>query len=63
MIRAGPRLLAAILPSTGGALAHSAQDIGYLKALYNGANALKLWMQKSLAAERMARGSAGASNP
>ena len=37
--------------------APSTQDIGYLKALYRGNNALKLWMQKSLVAERMARGS------
>jgi hypothetical protein len=43
--------------------APGAQDIGYLKALYNGNNALKVWMQKSLVAERMARGSAGAPKP
>ena len=30
--------------------------MGYLSALYRGNNALKLWMQKSLVAERMARG-------
>ncbi len=30
------------------------EDVGYLKALYRGTGALKLWMQKSLMAERMA---------
>lgn len=34
--------------------APSRQDIGYLKALYAGPSSLKLWMQKSLIAERMA---------
>jgi len=43
--------------------APAAQDIGYLKALYNGNNALKLWMQKSLVAERMARGPADSPKP
>jgi hypothetical protein len=43
--------------------APSAQDIDYLKALYRGNNALKLWMQKSLVAERMARGSADSPKP
>jgi hypothetical protein len=31
-----------------------AQDVAYLKALYRGNGALKLWMQKNLAAEKMA---------
>jgi hypothetical protein len=31
------------------------QDIGYLTALYHGPTTLKLWLQKSLIAERMAR--------
>jgi hypothetical protein len=37
------------------AQAPAAQDVGYLKALYSGNNALKLWIQKSLVAERMAK--------
>ncbi len=45
------------------AAAPGAQDVGYLKALYRGNNALKLWMQKSLVAERMARGPADSPKP
>ena len=54
-----PTLLDMFTPACAGrpaAEAPSEQDIGYLRALYRGNNALKLWMQKSLVAERMARG-------
>lgn len=61
-----PTLLDLFTPACADRLAAeapSAQDIGYLKALYRGNNALKLWMQKSLVAERMARGSADSPKP
>lgn len=61
-----PTLLDMFTPACAdrpGAEAPAAQDIGYLKALYNGNNALKLWMQKTLVAERMARGPAASPKP
>jgi len=63
---ASPTLLDMFTPACAdrpAAEAPSEQDIGYLKALYRGNNALKLWMQKSLVAERMARGLADAPKP
>lgn len=43
--------------------APAAQDIAYLKALYRGNSALKLWMQKSQAAEHMAGDATDAPKP
>lgn len=63
---ASPTLLDMFTPACAdrpAAEAPSAQDIGYLKALYRGNNALKLWMQKSLVAERMARGTPDSPKP
>ena len=55
---APPSLLDMFTPSCAGrgvADAPAGLDLGYLKALYRGGNALRLWLQKSLIAERMAR--------
>jgi hypothetical protein len=51
-----PTLLDLFTPACGAAAgAPATMDLGYLKALYRGANAMKLWLQKSYLAERMAR--------
>jgi hypothetical protein len=61
-----PTLLDMFTPACAdraGAEAPAAQDIAYLKALYRGNSALKLWMQKSQAAEHMAGDATDAPKP
>ena len=61
-----PTLLDTFTPACAdrpAAEAPAAQDIAYLKALYRGNSALKLWMQKSQAAEHMAGDASDAPKP